>query len=301
LASFLESGAIWSHDLESGKTEMLRPSQAPFAVHDYVTELVFAASDDGTRVPMFVSRRRDLTPSGDVPVLMHGYGGFYVPMTPTFRVQMAVWMERGGIFAATVLRGGGEFGKAWHDAGRLANKQNVFDDFCACGRWFTDSGWSRPDRVAICGGSNGGLLVGACVTQHPEQFGAVVAEVGVFDMLRFHKFTIGWAWTSDFGDPEDPEQYSWSRAYSPLHNVVPGTAYPPMLIMTGDHDDRVVPGHSFKFAAALQSAIAGVAGAGPILLRVETEAGHGFGKPTSKQVEERVDVLSFLESALGLP
>ena len=298
VTSFLEPGSIWSHDLGSGETSIVRPSEAPFDPEAYVTELVFALSDDGTNVPLFVSRRRDVTATGDVPVLMHGYGGFNVSITPSFGVSMAVWMERGGVFAEAVLRGGGEYGKAWHDAGRLANKQNVFDDFCACARYFTHSGWSRPDRVAICGGSNGGLLVGACITQHPELFGAAVAEVGVLDMLRYHKFTIGWAWTSDFGDPDDPGQYPWPRAYSPLHHVVAGTKYPPTLVMTGDHDDRVVPGHSLKFAAALQAAVAGLPDAGPILLRVETSAGHGAGKPTYKQIAERADVLAFLEAAI---
>jgi prolyl oligopeptidase len=298
VTSFLEPGSIWCHDLDSGETSIVRPSEAPFDPSGYVTELVFATSDDGTSVPLFVSRRRDVRRAGDTPVLMHGYGGFNIPVTPAFSVQMAVWMERGGLYAEAVLRGGGEYGKAWHDAGRLANKQNVFDDFCACARYFAESGWSRPERVAITGGSNGGLLVGACITQHPELFGAAVPEVGVLDMLRFQKFTIGWAWTSDFGDPDDPEQYPWPRAYSPLHHVVAGTRYPPTLVMTGDHDDRVVPGHSLKFAAALQAAVAGMPDAGPILLRVETSAGHGYGKPTSKQIAERTDVLAFLEAAL---
>jgi prolyl oligopeptidase len=300
VASFLEPGSIWCHDLESGETSIVRSSAAPFDASSYVTEMVFAISEDGTKLPVFVSRRRDVTPTGDVPVLLYGYGGFNVPMRPAFSEQMAVFMERGGVYAEAVLRGGGEYGKAWHDAGRLANKQNVFDDFCACARHFIQTGWSRPGRVAIIGASNGGLLVGACITQHPELFGAAVAEVGVLDMLRFHKFTIGWAWTSDFGDPDDPEQYLWPRAYSPLHHVVPGTKYPPTLITTGDHDDRVVPGHSLKFTAALQAAVAGLPDAGPILLRVETSAGHGAGKPTSKQIAERADVLAFLEIALGL-
>jgi prolyl oligopeptidase len=206
-------------------------------------------------------------------------------------------MERGGLFAVANLRGGGEYGKDWHDSGRLANKQNVFDDFCACARWLTSSGWSRPGRIAINGGSNGGLLVGACLSQHPELFGAAVAEVGVLDMLRFHKFTIGWAWTSDFGDPDDPEQYSWVRAYSPLHNLHPGEHYPATMLLTGDHDDRVVPGHSFKFAAALQAAQGGDQ---PVLIRIGTSAGHGLGKPTAKLIGESTDVLAFLESVLGL-
>ena len=252
---------------------------------------------DGTRIPVFLSRRRDLSPNGDVPALLYGYGGFGVPVTPQFSARNAAFMERGGLLAVAVLRGGGEFGQPWHDAGRLASKQNVFDDFSACARWLTSSGWSRPDRIAINGASNGGLLVGACLTQHPELFGAAVAEVGVLDMLRFPKFTIGWAWTSDFGDPDDPEQYRWVRAYSPLHNLRQGAHYPATMLLTGDHDDRVVPGHSFKFAAALQAA---QGGARPVLIRVETAAGHGLGKPTSKRIAESTDVLAFLEQVLGL-
>jgi prolyl oligopeptidase len=205
-------------------------------------------------------------------------------------------MERGGAYAVANLRGGGEFGRAWHDGGRLEHKQHVFDDFAAVARELERSGMSRAGRIAIHGASNGGLLVGASITQHPESFGAAVAEVGVLDMLRFHRFTIGWAWTSDFGDPDDPEQYRWLRAYSPLHNIRDGVVYPATLLLTGDHDDRVVPAHSFKFAAALQRAQGGDA---PILLRVETSAGHGAGKPTDKQIREVADVLTFVEAALG--
>jgi prolyl oligopeptidase len=294
-ASYLEPGSIWSHDVRTGETVLVRGSSAAFDSSAFVTDQVFVTSADGTRVPLFVSRRRDVVPTGEVPVLMHGYGGFNIPITPSFRVAAAVWMERGGVFADAVLRGGGEYGRAWNEAGRLANKQNVFDDFAACARYFATSGWSRAERIAICGASNGGLLVGASITQHPELFGAAVAEVGVLDMLRFHKFTIGWAWTSDYGNPDDPEQYQWVRAFSPLHNVIAGTRYPATLIMTGDHDDRVVPGHSFKFAATLQPAQGGTA---PVLLRVETSAGHGHGKPTAKQIAERTDFLAFIEEAL---
>jgi prolyl oligopeptidase len=193
------------------------------------------------------------------------------------------------------LRGGGEYGSAWHDGGRLAHKQNVFDDFAACAVWLCESGWSTPGRIAIQGGSNGGLLVGASITQRPELFGAAVADVGVFDMMRFHLFTIGWAWKSDYGDPDDAEAFSWLRAYSPLHNVVDGRCYPPTLLLTGDHDDRVVPAHSYKFAATLQSA---QGCENPILLRVETQAGHGAGKPTDKLIAETVDRLSFLDLVL---
>jgi prolyl oligopeptidase len=226
---------------------------------------------------------------------MYAYGGFDVALTPRFSALWAAWLDRGGLLAVAVLRGGGEYGKAWHEAGRRGRKQNVFDDFSGCARWLASSGWSRPGRIAIMGGSNGGLLVGACMTQHPELFGACVAEVGVFDMLRFHKFTIGWAWMSELGDPDNPDEYPWLRAYSPLHNVRAGTHYPPTLLLTGDHDDRVVPGHSLKFAAAVQAASAGDA---PILLRVETGTGHGAGKPTGKAIAAGTDVLAFLAAVL---
>jgi len=297
LESFAESGSLWEHDLSTGETRLLRRSSARIEPGLLVTEQVFVTSPDGTQVPVFLSRRRDLSATGDVPTLLYGYGGFDIPITPGFSVRFALWMERGGLLAVANLRGGGEYGKVWHESGRLANKQNVFDDFCACARWLASSGWSRPDRIAVNGGSNGGLLVGACLAQHPELFGAAVAEVGVLDMLRFHKFTIGWAWTSDFGDPDDPEQYRWLRAYSPLHNIRSGVPYPATLLLTGDHDDRVVPGHSFKFAAALQAAQHGHR---PILIRVETSAGHGMGKPTAKVISESTDVLAFLEAVIGL-
>jgi prolyl oligopeptidase len=263
----------------------------------FVSERRFVVSGDGTRIPLFLSRRRDVTPDGDVPTLLHGYGGFFIPITPAFKPEWLAWMERGGLLAVASLRGGGEYGTGWHDAGRLEHKQNVFDDFAACARWLAASGWTRPERIAIHGRSNGGLLVGASLTQHPELFGAAVAEVGVMDMLRFHRFTIGWGWTSDYGSADDPDQFRTLLAYSPLHNIRAGVAYPPTLVTSGDHDDRVVPGHSFKFAAALQAAQAGPA---PILIRIDTDAGHGPGKPVSKLIDERADVLAFLEMALGV-
>jgi prolyl oligopeptidase len=298
LRSFTDSGSLWSHDVDRDETRMLRASAAPIDTDDLVSEQVFVIADDGVRVPMFLTYRRDLSRTGDVPVLLVGYGGFDVSMTPEFMEADALFVERGGVLAVAALRGGGEYGRSWHDAGRLANKQRVFDDFCDCARWLVSSGWSRPDRIAINGVSNGGLLVGACLTQHPELFGAAVPEVGVLDMLRFQKFTIGWAWKSDFGDPDNPEQYKWVRAYSPLHNIVPGRAYPATLVTTGDHDDRVVPGHSFKFAAALQAA-QGDSARVPILIRIETSAGHGHGKPTAKAIAERADVLAFLDDVIG--
>jgi prolyl oligopeptidase len=298
VSSFTDPGTLWSHDLATGQTRVLRPAATPITTDDYVSEQIMVTVSDGARVPLFLTRRHDVTPTGDVPVLLYGYGGFNIAITPNFDKANKLFVERGGLLAVAVLRGGGEYGRAWHDAGRLAQKQRVFDDFSDCARWLASSGWSRPEKIAINGASNGGLLVGACLTQHPELFGAAVPEVGVMDMLRFHKFTIGWAWKSDFGDPDDPEQYPWLRAYSPLHNIEPGADYPPTLVMTGDHDDRVVPGHSFKFAAALQAGQR-LDDPTPLLVRVGTSAGHGLGKPTSKSIAERVDVLAFLDAALG--
>ncbi|MGP8209671.1 MAG: prolyl oligopeptidase family serine peptidase [Acidimicrobiales bacterium] len=298
LCSFIDSGSLWSHDIATGETRVLEGPAAPLDAGALVTEQFIVTADDGAAVPLFLTRRHDVAPTGEAPALLVGYGGFDIPMTPAFSSSHALFVERGGILAVAVLRGGGEYGRSWHDAGRLANKQRVFDDFCDCARWLASSGWSRRARTAINGGSNGGLLVGACLTQHPELFGAAVPEVGVLDMLRFHRFTIGWAWKSDFGDPDDPEQYRWARAYSPLHNIKPGVRYPPTFITTGDHDDRVVPGHSFKFAAALQAA-QGAGAEAPVLIRIETSAGHGLGKPTSKAISERADVLTFLEAVLG--
>jgi prolyl oligopeptidase len=296
VVSFTESAGLWAHDLRAGTTTLVRAPAVSLDPREFVTERVRVTSADGTELPMFLTRRRDLTRSGDVPVLLYGYGGIGVSTTPSFSPAWAVWVERGGMLAVASLRGGGEYGRAWHEAGRRERKQNVFEDFCACARWLASSGWSRAARIAINGGSNGGLLVGACLTQHPELFGAAVADVGVLDMLRFHRFTVGWLWKTEYGDPEDPEQYRWLRRYSPLHQVRPDR-YPPTLITTGDHDDRVVPGHSFKFAAALQAAQR--AGA-PILLRVEISAGHGAGKPTAKAMAEAADRLVFLDGALGI-
>jgi prolyl oligopeptidase len=264
-----------------------------------VTEQVWVTSADGTRVPMFLVHRAGVTPgTGPHPTLLWGYGGFNIPITPMYRTPWAVWVARGGVLAVPNLRGGGEFGRDWHDAGRLANKQHTFDDAIAAAEWLTAQGWTTPQQLAVSGGSNGGLLVGACITQRPELFGAAVAEVGVLDLLRFHRFTIGWGWRSDYGDPDDPAGFAVLRAYSPLHNLRPGTAYPATLLLTGDHDDRVVPAHSFKFAAALQAAQGADA---PILIRVETDAGHGAGKPTTKIIDERTDVLAFLVRAIGDP
>lgn len=294
--TFSSPATVLAVRMADGDVRRARSAALPWDPAGFVTEQVFVTSTDGTRIPLFLSRRRDLVAGGDAPALLYGYGGFQIPVGPTFKAEWLAWMERGGLLAVASLRGGGEYGRAWHDAGRLANKQNVFDDFAACARWLAESGWTRRERIGILGRSNGGLLVGASITQRPELFGAAVAEVGVLDMLRFHRFTIGWGWTSDYGSADDPEQLRTLLSYSPLHNVRPGVAYPPTLITTGDHDDRVVPGHSFKFAAALQVA---QAGDGPILVRIDTDAGHGAGKPVGKLVDERADVLAFLELALA--
>jgi prolyl oligopeptidase len=294
--AFAAPPSVLAVQMADGVVREVRRSALAWDPHDFVSEQVFVTSDDGTQVPLFLTRRRDVAPDGQVPTLVVGYGGFQIPIGPEFKPDWLAWMERGGLLAVASLRGGGEYGKAWHDAGRLDNKQNVFDDFAACLRWLAESGWTRPERLGIIGGSNGGLLVGVTINQHPELFGAAVAEVGVMDMLRFHRFTIGWGWTSDYGSPDDPEQFRTLVAYSPLHNIRSGVAYPPTLLTTGDHDDRVVPGHSFKFAAALQAAQSGDA---PIVIRIDTDAGHGFGKPVSKRIDERADVLAFLELALG--
>jgi prolyl oligopeptidase len=247
---------------------------------------------------MFIVHKRGLVLDGRHRTYLYGYGGFDISLTPAFSASIVAWMERGGIFAQANLRGGGEYGKAWHDAGRLRNKQNVFDDFIAAAEYLIREGYTTSSRLAIGGGSNGGLLVGACLTQRPDLFGAAVPAVGVLDMLRFHKFTIGWAWTSDYGNPDDPGDRAVLLQYSPLHNIRPGVAYPATLVITADHDDRVAPAHSHKFTATLQDAQAGPA---PILSRIDVKAGHGAGKPTAKVIDEKADVWAFLEKVLRGP
>ena len=296
--SFVSPPSVLAVQMADGTIRAVGKPALAWDPEAYVSEQVFVTSDDGTRVPLFLTRRHDVTPTGEVPTLLHGYGGFNIAQGPQFKPEWLAWMERGGLLAVASLRGGGEYGKAWYDAGRLEHKQNAFDDFAACLRWLAGSGWTQRARIAISGRSNGGLLVGATITQHPELFGAALAEVGVMDMLRFHQFTIGWGWTSDYGSADDPAQFGTLMAYSPLHNIEPGVAYPPTLVTTGDHDDRVVPGHSFKFAAALQAAHAGDV---PIVIRIDTDAGHGSGKPVGKLIDERADVLTFLELALRSP
>lgn len=295
--SFTTPATVYRYDVASGRAEVFRAPQVDFDPTLYETRQVFYRSKDGTRIPMFLVLRKGLEPTGDHPVLLTGYGGFGISITPYFAPDQVLWLEMGGVLAVANIRGGGEYGNAWHDAGRLRNKQNGFDDFFAACEWLVGERITRPERLAITGGSNGGLLMGAVITQRPHLVGAVVAAVGVFDMLRFHRFTIGWAWKSDYGDPEDPEDFRILLRYSPYHNVVPGLRYPATLITTGDHDDRVVPAHSFKFGAALQHAQAGEA---PILLRIETRAGHGAGKPTSKVLDELADTYAFLVRVLRM-
>jgi prolyl oligopeptidase len=293
--SFTQSRTLWRHDLRTGQTTEVRSPAVTLPATEYLTERVFVRSDDGTQVPLFLTRRRDLPRDGDARVLLYGYGGVGASFTPAFNPDWVTWLERGGMLALASLRGGGEYGRSWYRDGRLDRKQNVFDDFAACQRWLVSSGWSRPGRIAITGGSNGGLLVGACLTQHPELFGAAVATAGVFDMLRFHLFTVGGLWKTEYGDPDDPAESRWLAAYSPLHNVRPGR-FPATLLTTGDHDDRVVPSHTLKFGAALQAAQTGPA---PILIRVGAGTGHGHGKAaTAKAVAEQADCLAFMETAL---
>lgn len=288
---FTHPGTIYRYDLAADESELLWSPDLPFDPEGYETRQVFFASKDGTRVPMFLTARRGvLDAEGTRPTLLYGYGGFNISVVPSFSVTNLVWMEQGGIYASVNLRGGGEYGKRWHEAGMLHNKQNVFDDFIAAAEWLVDNGYTTPEKLAMRGGSNGGLLVGAVMTQRPDLVAVALPAVGVLDMLRFHEFTIGWAWTSDYGDPEDPEDFEYLRGYSPYHNLEPETDYPATLLTTADHDDRVVPAHSFKFASRLQRAHAGE---DPVLIRVETRAGHGAGKPTSKQIEEARDVLAF--------
>jgi len=300
-ASFLHTPAAWRADLTAPRVVLaptgLHHPPPSFEPSAFRTRQVVATSRDGTKIPLFLTHRRGLVQDGESPTLLYGYGGFNVSMTPAFQAHRLHWLERGGVLAWAILRGGGEYGREWHQAGRLASKQNVFDDFIACAEWLIAEGYTRPRRLAIQGGSNGGLLVGACMTQRPELFAVALPAVGVMDMLRFHKFTIGWAWVSDYGSPDDPAQFQTLLAYSPLHNLKPGRAYPATLITTADSDDRVVPAHSFKFAAALQTAHAGEA---PVLIRVQVKAGHGLGKPVRFIIEEQADIYSFTLRAMGL-
>jgi len=295
--SYTAPSTVYRYDLVSGKTSAVFTPSVKFDPSGYTSEQVFYASKDGTRIPMIISYKKGVVRNGEAPAILYGYGGFDISVTPAFSPAMLVWMEMGGIYAVANLRGGGEYGEEWHLAGVLDRKQNVFDDFIAAANYLIGNNWTSTPKLAIAGGSNGGLLVGAVMTQRPELFGAALPAVGVMDMLRFQKFTIGWAWISDYGSSDDPRQFRTLLAYSPLQNLKPGVTYPPTLITTADHDDRVFPAHSFKFAAQLQADQAGDA---PVLIRVESKAGHGVGKPTTKIIEEAADRYAFLVRVLGI-
>ncbi len=295
--SFLYPTTVYRYDFETRATEPLDSPELDFDPTAYETEQVFVTSKDGTKVPMYLTHKKGLVRDGQHPTLLYGYGGFDISIMPEFSVSRLVWLELGGVYASANMRGGAEYGQEWHQAGMLDRKQNVFDDFIACAEWLIAQKITSTPRLAVEGRSNGGLLIGACMTQRPDLFGACLPHVGVMDMLRFHKFTIGWAWVSDYGSPDDSEQFKALYAYSPYHNLKSGTAYPPTLVTTADHDDRVVPGHSFKFAARLQAYQSGDA---PVLIRIQTKAGHGFGKPTAIQIEELTDIYAFLVQSLRM-
>ncbi len=296
--SFAVPPTIYRYDIKAGESKVFRESKVKFDPSKYTTEQVFYASKDGTKIPMFLTYKKGLKKDGTSPTLLYGYGGFNISLPPAFSVGRVAWLEMGGIYAQANLRGGGEYGKDWHNAGRLTKKQNVFDDFIAAAEYLIEKKYTSPKKLAIKGGSNGGLLVGACSVQRPDLFGACLPAVGVMDMLRFHKFTIGRYWVDDYGSPDKPEDFKVLLAYSPYHNLKKGAKYPATMVTTGDTDDRVVPGHSFKYAAMIQHCQAGDA---PVLIRIETKAGHGAGKPTAKIIQEVADEYAFLVKELGIP
>ncbi|MDB4396642.1 prolyl oligopeptidase family serine peptidase [bacterium] len=297
-SSFNRPPSVYRYDLKTGVSTLIREAKVDFNPNDFVVKQVFYKSKDGTQVPMFIAHKKGLELNGKNPTLLYAYGGFNISLTPSFSISRLQWMEMGGIFAMPNLRGGGEYGKAWHKAGTKTNKQNVFDDFIAAAEYLIAKGYTSADHLGIQGGSNGGLLVGACLAQRPDLYGACLPAVGVMDMLRFHKFTAGRFWVDDYGSSEaSAEEFNALFAYSPYHNLVDGEEYPPTMVTTADTDDRVVPGHSFKFAARLQAA---QAGSNPVLIRIETKAGHGAGKPTAKIIEEYADQWAFLAKHLGL-
>lgn len=297
-SSFATPPSIYRYDLQTGESTLLRRANVDMRPEDYETKQVFVISQDGTQVPMFLTYKKGLELNGQQPTLLYGYGGFNIPLTPGFSVSRVLWLELGGVYAVANLRGGGEYGEDWHRAGTKLNKQNVFDDFIACAEWLIAEKYTSSKKLAIQGGSNGGLLVGACITQRPDLYAAALPAVGVMDMLRFHRFTAGRFWVDDYGSADNnAEEFAALHAYSPYHNLQPGTSYPATLVTTADTDDRVVPGHSFKFAARLQ---ASHAGPNPVLIRIETRAGHGSGKPTAKIIEETADQMAFLVKVLQM-
>jgi len=293
--NYVTPTSIYRLDLATGEVSLWRSPQVDFAVDDYLTEQLFVTGKDGTKVPMIITRHKDSQLDGRNRTLLYGYGGFNISLTPSYSPAIAGWLDSGGIYAVANMRGGGEYGRQWHEDGMRLKKQNVFDDFIAAAEHLIENNYTRSDRLGIRGGSNGGLLVGAVMTQRPELFGACLPAVGVMDMLRYHKFTIGWAWATEYGSSDEADQIDNLLSYSPLHNLKAGTCYPPTLVTTADRDDRVVPGHSFKFAAALQAA---QGCANPTLIRIETRAGHGAGTPVSKRIEEYADLWAFLIEVL---
>jgi len=295
--SFTVPTTIYKYDIAKNKSEVYFQPKIDFDAKAYITKQVFYTSKDGTKIPMFLIYKKDLQMNGANPVYLYGYGGFNISLTPAFSTARLVWLEKGGILAIPNIRGGGEYGEEWHKAGTILHKQNVFDDFIAAAEYLIAQKYTNSNKLAIAGGSNGGLLIGACMTQRPHLFKVALPAVGVMDMLRFQKFTIGWAWVSDYGSSDDSEQFDYLLKYSPLHNLRQGIAYPATLVTTADHDDRVVPAHSFKFAATLQEKNGGT---NPTLIRIETQAGHGAGKPTSKQIDEWADVWAFTFKNLGM-
>ena len=297
-SSFAYPPTIFKFDISSGKSSMFRQTEVKFKSDDYETKQLFFTSKDGAKVPMFVTHKKGMKLNGNNPVLLYGYGGFNIPMTPSFSISNAFFMEQGGVYAVVNLRGGNEYGEEWHKAGMLLNKQNVFNDFIGAAEFLIAKKYTNPSKIAIRGGSNGGLLVGACMTQRPELFKVALPAVGVMDMLRYQRFTIGWAWAVEYGNADSNEvHFNNLYKYSPLHNLKDGVSYPATMVTTADHDDRVVPAHSFKFAARLQEAHKGE---NPVLIRIESKAGHGAGKPTSKQIEEATDIWSFVMYNLGM-
>ena len=296
--SFLYPYTMFHYDFDKDEVSVFRKPSINFDANKFETKQVFATSKDGTKVPIFITHKKGLKLDGNNPTILYAYGGFNVGLTPYFSVSRVVWMEAGGVYCLANLRGGDEYGEEWHKAGMLGNKQNVFDDYIACAEWLIENKYTSTPRLAIEGGSNGGLLVAACELQRPDLFGAVICRVPVTDMLRYHKFTIGRYWTVEYGNAEEnPEHFEFMYAYSPLHNVKKGVAYPPTLITTADTDDRVVPAHAKKYAATLQEMDAGK---NPILVRIETKAGHGGGKPTTKRIEEAADIYAFLFKVFGM-
>ena len=296
-SSYATPPSIYRYDLVNGKTTLIRSAKVKFNPEDYEVRQVFAKSKDGTKVPIFITMKKGTKLDGSNPTLLYGYGGFNIPLTPEFSVSIAAWLDMGGVYTVANLRGGGEYGKEWHKAGTKEKKQNVFDDFIAAAEYLVNEKYTSTEKLAIKGGSNGGLLIGAVMTQRPDLFGACLPHVGVMDMLRFHKFTAGRFWVDDYGSPDEAKDFPALYKYSPYHNLKPGVKYPPTMVITADTDDRVVPGHSFKFAAQLQYCQAGGA---PVLARIETRAGHGAGKPTTKLIEELADEYSFLLKTLKM-